>query len=169
MSHGALVTFRCSKCGVKLKAKSELHGKPFSCPRCKTEVVIPTAAEYAERAEPTAVDAAGSDEVQPDLPPLAPVKDTRIGRWGIFLTTFLAVVVANIVTLVILGVVVAILFFRFLDFDRAANKAPGDARGIADAALKKLEDSIQEGDANTQAERRKELKELLKMLQESDK
>lgn len=169
MSHGALVTFRCSKCGVKLKAKSELHGKPFSCPRCKTEVVIPSPAEYAELVEPTPVGGAGRDELRPDLPPLAPVKDTRIGRWGIFLTTFLAVVVANIVTLVILGAVVAVLFLRFLDYDRAADKGGGDARGIVDAALKKLEDSMQEGDANTQAERSKELKELLKILRESDK
>ncbi len=169
MSHGALVTFRCSKCGVKLKAKSELQGKPFSCPRCKTEVVIPAPAEYAELVEPTAVDGAGGSEVQPGLPPPVPAKDRCIGRWGIFFTTFLAVIVANIVTLLILGAVVAVLFVRFLDYGRTADKATGDARGIADAVLKQLEDSTREGDAKTQADRRKELQELLKVLQEADK
>jgi hypothetical protein len=93
MSHGVLMTFRCSKCGVKLKAKAELQGKPFWCPKRKTEVVVPIAAEYAE---PTVVHGVGNDDAQPGLPPPAPMRDSRVGRWDIFLTTFIAVVVANI-------------------------------------------------------------------------
>jgi DNA-directed RNA polymerase subunit RPC12/RpoP len=166
MSHDDLVTFRCSKCGIKLKAKSDLHGRPFSCPKCKTKVVIPPTAEDAELIEPTVVDGPGADEVQPNLPPSAPVKEAAVGRWSIFFITFLAVVAANLATLVIVGVAFAVLSFRFID--RASDSAAGGTRGIAEA-LKKLEDSLPEGDANAQAERRKEINELLKVLQESSK
>jgi len=67
------------ECGVTLKIKDELAGKPGKCPKCKSKFTIPELdSADTEEEEPTSTYedfSASSDEDDDDSPPPAPLSD----------------------------------------------------------------------------------------------